>query len=197
MNLDVHLPAIVLRDTHAFGQWMAGAEGAIRDSLRSFARVVDVEAILQEALLRVWQVAPRFVPDGGDNGLLRLGVRIARNLAISETRRQKKTRRAPEDEIERALMETAGDASDVEAAAQVPDPFLRAVLAKCFELLPEKPRSVLTARLSSRGGAEDLELATTLGMRLNTFLQNFGRARKLLGDCLRKNGVQALEGLVT
>src|SRR5688572_20626218 len=89
MNLDVHLPDIVARDTHAFGAWMAGAEMPIRESLRSFARVIDVEAVLQEALLRVWQVAPRFVPDGAPNGLLRLGVRIARNLAISEVRRTK------------------------------------------------------------------------------------------------------------
>jgi RNA polymerase sigma-70 factor (ECF subfamily) len=28
-----------------------------------------------------------------------------------------------------------------------------------------------------------------LGMKLNTFLQNFTRARKLLADCLRSRGV--------
>src|SRR3989304_4469619 len=86
-NLDLYLSAIVAGDTRAFGRWMAGAEPPMRESLRSFARVVDVEAVLQEALIRVWSVAPRFVPDGGPNGLLRLGVRIARNLAVSEVRR--------------------------------------------------------------------------------------------------------------
>src|SRR5690606_14601871 len=73
IDLDVHLAAIVAGDTRAFGRWLAGAEAPVRDSLRSFARVVDVEAVLQEALLRVWQVAPRFEPDGRPNGLLRLG----------------------------------------------------------------------------------------------------------------------------
>ncbi|MBA3397052.1 MAG: sigma-70 family RNA polymerase sigma factor, partial [Deltaproteobacteria bacterium] len=86
-DLDLHLGAIVAGDTRAFARWLAGAEPPVRESLRSFARVVDVEAVLQEALLRVWQVAPRFVADGRPNGLLRLGVRIARNLAVSEVRR--------------------------------------------------------------------------------------------------------------
>src|SRR5262249_22247836 len=108
MDLDVHLPAILLRDTRAFGAWMAGAEGPLRDSLRSFARVVDVEAVLQETLLRVWQVAPRFVNDGKPNGLLRLGIRMGRNLAVSELRR---TRARPAtDDLEDALADAAEDA---------------------------------------------------------------------------------------
>lgn len=49
----------------------------IHQSLRSFAAKVDTEAVLQESLLRVWQVAPKVVPDGRENCLLRLGVRIA------------------------------------------------------------------------------------------------------------------------
>ena len=189
MNLDVHLPDILARDTYAFGQWMAGAEGPMRESLRSFAKVVDVEAVLQEALLRVWQVAPRFVSDGAPNGLLRLGVRIARNLAISEVRRTK-TRPTEEDDLESALLETSGP------EPEMPDPLLRRVLAKCFELLPEQPRRVLQLRLAGTGDG-DAEIAHALGMRLNTFLQNFGRARRLLGECLRKNGVSVEQGLVT
>lgn len=190
MDLDVHLPDILARDPHAFGRWMAGAEGSIRESLRGFARVVDVEAVLQEALLRVWRVAPRFVADGSPNGLLRLGVRIARNLAISEVRRTK-TRPATPEDLEAALAD--GSSGDVEPV--VPDPLLRRVLAKCYELLPDQPRRVLGLRMSSAGEA-DVVLAETLGMRLNTFLQNFGRARKLLGECLGKNGVAVDEGLI-
>ncbi len=189
MNLDVHLPDILARDTSAFGRWMAGAEGPMRESLRSFAKVVDVEAVLQEALLRVWLVAPRFVSDGAPNGLLRLGVRIARNLAISEVRRTR-TRPTEEEDLESVLLET----SDPEP--EMPDPLLRRVLAKCFELLPEQPRRVLQRRLAATGDG-DTEIAHALGMRLNTFLQNFGRARRLLGECLRKNGVVVEQGLVS
>lgn len=34
-------------------------------------------------------------------------------------------------------------------------------------------------------------------MRLNTFLQNFTRARKLLADCLKRAGVTLAEELAT
>jgi RNA polymerase sigma-70 factor (ECF subfamily) len=186
IDLDVHFPGIRARETAAFAQWMSVAEPAVRESLRSFVRVVDVEAVLQEALLRVWHVSPRFVADGKPNGLLRLAVRIARNLAISEVRRTK-SRPVDPEELE--------EGRDV-AMPEPPDPLLRQVLAKCFELLPEQPRRVLSARLASVRESDDAS-AERLGMRLNTFLQNFGRARKLLGECLRKNGISVEEGLVT
>ncbi|HMG52402.1 MAG TPA: hypothetical protein VK601_02945 [Kofleriaceae bacterium] len=181
MDLDVHVAAIVGGDPRAFGAWLAGAEPRVRDSLRSFAQVVDVEAVLQETLLRVWQVAPRFVADGRDNGLLRLAIRIGRNLAISEVRR---TRATPTD---------GGDLETVLAAAAAPrpapDPMLRRAIGECRDQLPPRPRQALDARLAGAGGQADDELAAGLGMRLNTFLQNFTRARQLLADCLSRRGV--------
>src|SRR5579863_6842128 len=86
-DLDEHFPAIVAGDSEAFGRWVAGAEASVRNALQPFAAFVDTEAVLQEALLRIWQVAPRFVSDGKPNGLFRLAVRTARNLALSELRR--------------------------------------------------------------------------------------------------------------
>lgn len=178
MDLDVHLPSIVVGDAVAFGRWLAGAEPTVRLSLRSFAASVDVEAVLQEALLRVWQVAPRFTPDGRENSLLRFSIRIARNLAVSELRR---TRTRP---VEPADLEEAA-----EPPVHAPDPMLRRAITECRDRLPPKPREALDARLASAGGADDEDLATSLGMRLNTFLQNFTRARRLLADCLGKKGV--------
>jgi RNA polymerase sigma factor (sigma-70 family) len=180
-DLDVHLAAIVDGDATAFARWLAGAEGRVRGSLVSFATAVDVEAVLQEALVRVWQVAPRFEPDGRPDGLIRLAVRIARNLAIDEVRRIKATPVDPADL----------DEPDTRAAS---DPLLRRAIAECHDKLPPKPKQVLDARLSAAGGRDDSELATDLGMRLNTFLQNFTRARQLLADCLGKSGI-AIEGL--
>ena len=190
MDLDEHLPAILLRDSRAFARWMAGAEATMRDSLRTFATVVDVESVLQEALLRVWTVAPRFVADGRPNGLLRLGIRIARNLAVSEVRRTK-AKPVPEEELERALAmaEEASDGSDAT------DPMLREVIVKCTKELPDKPLQALTARIMM--GLADDELAASCGMRLNTFLQNFTRARRALAECLRKNGIVFDRGLGT
>lgn len=181
MNHDLFLPSIVAGNAQAFGTWMAYCEPTVRLSLRSFASVVDTEAVLQEALLRVWQVAPRFVPDGRANGLLRLAIRIARNLAVSELRKTR-SRPAETEEIEDAFAEHEGDAAP-------PDPLLRKHIADCRDKLPQKPREAFDARMHSAGGDDDDDLATRVGMRLNTFLQNFTRARKLLADCLKRAGV--------
>jgi RNA polymerase sigma-70 factor (ECF subfamily) len=183
MDLDVYLSAIAAGDAGAFGRWLAGAEPPLRQSLRSFAARVDTEAVLQEALLRTWQVAPRHTPDGRPNGLLRTALRIARNLAIDEVRR---ARSSPMDDD---ALEQALSAAEPPQARGGPDPLLRRVIEECRRLLPERPAEALVARLTSAGGEPDEALAERLGMRLNTFLQNFGRARKLLAECLAKHDV--------
>jgi len=189
LDLDVHLPAIAAGDAAAFGRWLAGAEPALRDALRSFSARVDVEAMLQEALLRVWQVAPRHAPDGRPNSLFRVAVRIARNLCVDEVRR---ARAAPADDeaIERALAAAAAG-----ALPAGPDPMLRRVIEDCRDKLPGKPAEALAARLAAGGVEPDEEIAARLGMRPNTFLQNFTRARKLLAECLEKRKVDLLAEL--
>ena len=182
VDLDHELGAIGAGDPEAFARWVAVAEPSLRASLRPLAARLDGEALLQEALLRVWQVAPRCRPDGRPNALLRLGARIVRNLAIDELRRRRvdPTEAA---ELERALAELEP------RPPQAPDPLLRRAIADCRAALPDKPAAALQARLDDAGGAPDRELAARLSMRLNTFLQNVGRARKLLADCLRRRGV--------
>lgn len=189
LDLDALLPAIAAGDATAFGQWLAGAEPALREALRSFSARVDVEAMLQEALLRVWQVAPRHTPDGRPNSLFRLAIRISRNLCVDELRR---ARSAPADEeaIERALAQ-----AEAGAMPAGPDPLLRRVIEECREKLPGKPAEALTARLAAGGAEPDEEIAARLGMRTNTFLQNFTRARKLLAECLEKRKVNVLAEL--
>src|SRR5262245_66019536 len=88
-DLDPYLPGIALGDEDSFAAWIAGAEGPLRRSLRRFAAAVDTESVVQETLLRIWQVARRCEPDGRPNSLLRLAFRIARNLAVDETRRRR------------------------------------------------------------------------------------------------------------
>lgn len=139
--------------------------------------------MIQEALLRAWQIAPRFAPDGRPNALLRFTVRTSRNLALDEARRAGHRQPADGAALERLLDALAGN--DV---PEGPDPLLRRLIQRCRELLPSKPRSALEARLTTGGAEPDAVLAARLGMRVNTFLQNFGRARKALADCLRKGG---------
>lgn len=180
-DLDVHLADIAAGDADAFGRWLAGAEPQVRRALRSFAARVDVEAVVQETLLRAWQVAPRVVPDGRPNGLLRLALRAARHLAIDESRR---TGRFVDVDLD-APDETSHDAP----TPSLPDPFLRQQIAICWDRLPDKPRSALGARLESAGDSSDDLLAAGCAMRLNTFLQNVGRARKHLLECLEAQGI--------
>ncbi len=182
MDLDAHLPQIVAGDADAFGRWASAAEQELRVSLRPFAAAADCEAVLQEALLRVWQVAPRFEPDGRPNALLRFTVRVARNLALGEARRLRSTP-LDDEALERAQHAAAGPAP---AGA---DPWLRQVIAACRDELPEKPAQALGARLGAGGSEPDETLAARLNMRANTFLQNVTRARKLLAECLSRRGI--------
>jgi DNA-directed RNA polymerase specialized sigma24 family protein len=175
-ELDAWEPLVAAGDPHAFARWVAGVEPRLRASLTSVAAQLDAEAVLQECLLRIWQVAPRFVPDGRPDGLARLAIRIARNLAFSELRRR---RIAPTVDVE---------SSDHGTSAVAPDPLLRRVILECREQLPDKPAAALAARLDGPW-RPDVELAQELGMKLNTFLQNFTRARKLLAQCLSAHGV--------
>lgn len=185
-DLDHLLVAIADGDDTAFAQFVAAAESRIRSSVLPFATTVDTEAVVQECLLRLWQVAPRIVPDGRPNAMLRLGIRIARNLAVSETRRRRG--------------ETSSDIGDedrdLEPAVEPdePDPMLRRIIARCRELLRGKPAEVLAARLGGPWRA-DADLAAELGMRTNTFLQNFTRARQQIAQCLGAHGVDVAKEL--
>lgn len=182
MDLDQHLAGIAAGDARAFGSWLAGAERPLRASLRSFAAVVDVEAVLQEALLRTWQIAPKVRQDGRPNALLRVAHRIARNAAIDAARRERVQAMDPAD-LEGELVEPI-----------LPDPMLRKALSECRERLPPAPGRALAARLDGRGARHDRDLAALCEMTLNTFLKNVGRARKLLVDCLGRRGISLEAG---
>ena len=147
---------------------------------------MDVEAVLQETLLRTWQLAPEVSSDGRGNALLRFAHRIARNLALSEFRRRRAAQVDPE-----ILTRLAEDAEP--EPAEPPDPMLRRHIVDCRASLPSQPRLALDARLDCAGGDADATLAGRLGMKLNTFLQNVSRARKLLLACLNQRGI-LLEG---
>lgn len=187
-DLDLELDSIAAGDASAFGRWVAGAEHEIRLRLRSFAESVDTEVVCQETLLRIWQVAPRVKRDGKGNSLLRLALRTARNLAIDEVRRQRsKPDSIPLDEA------LDGELDDLSAAPI--DPLVSAAIAGCRDGLPAKPRAAMGARFDDGGARHDRELAERLGMTLNTFLKNIGRARKLLIECLKRRGVHEADYL--
>lgn len=179
--VEPQLDRIQRRDADAFAEWMAGAEPRIRASLHSFAAQVDTEAVLQECLLTVWQIAPRFTPDGRPEALLRFAIRTARNMAIAELRRHRPASITPE--ILSHVM------SEPDIPAPIPDEGLRRIIALCFEALPAKPHRAMTARLAG-GGRRDEVMAASVKMTVNTFLQNIRRARLALAECLRRHGIE-------
>ena len=166
-------------DQEAFTSWVRLCETPLRRSLRPFAPFVDVESVLQEGLFRMWTLAPTLMLEG-ENASLRYGLRLVRNLALSEARRLGKT--GPEEQ-------PSEPAVDPDPPA---DPWLRQAILRCVEKLPRRPREALLARL--RGGP-DRELASSLGMRPNTFLQNIVRARRLMAECLKGAGVNVEDHL--
>ncbi|MBL9079518.1 MAG: hypothetical protein JNL08_18590 [Planctomycetes bacterium] len=187
-DLDVHLAAIVAGDTAAFAAFVAGVEPLLRRALRAFAAAVDGESVVQETLLRAWQVAPRVVADGRPNGLLRWSLVCARNLAIDELRRARVAAAAEAELLAR---------SERDVAAWVPpDPLLRERIGECRKKLPRQPARALAARLEDTDGVADRVLAERVGMAWNTFLQNITRARRLLAACLRRVGVVVGEEVV-
>lgn len=182
------LAAISSGDANAFARWASSVEQPLRSALRPFATSVDAEAVLQETLLRIWQVAPRFAHDGKPNALLRFSMRTARNVAVTEWRRQGRANQ--QEALERHAR------AELEVAPITPDPHLREHIGRCRDKLPGQPKVALEQRLASDGAQDDATLAMRLGMSLNTFLQNFTRARKLLKECLEKAGVK-LDGELT
>ena len=168
-------------DARAFEAWLRRVELPLRASLRSFARAVDVEAVLQEGLLRMWKLAQTLELEG-PNASLRYALRVVHNLALMEARALK--RLTPFDlEVLENLPEMQVDPDPTT------DPGLRRLIRTCIELLPPRPRQALLLRLQDAGLSPDRDLAEMLTMKVNTFLQNIVRARKLLSQCLAKHGV--------
>jgi DNA-directed RNA polymerase specialized sigma24 family protein len=168
-------------DVDAFATWVAAAEPPLRASLRPFARGVDVEAVLQEGLLRMWVLA-RTRDLQGENASLRYAMRVVRNLALQEAKRLRIFAPLELEQLERAPQPSSDP-------APVPDPSLGRIIRACIEKLPRPPRAALAARLADAGRNADRDLAAAVGMQTNTFLQNVVRARKLVAECLRRHGV--------
>ncbi|HEX4932750.1 MAG TPA: sigma-70 family RNA polymerase sigma factor [Gemmatimonadaceae bacterium] len=169
-------------DHAAFEAWLSLVEPSLRASLRTFARGVDVEAVLQEGLTRMWVLAPRLELTG-ENASLRYAAILVRNLARHEARRLGFFVTLDPDPEGHAPPEPSVP------PGPVPDPGLRRAIDECLEKLPPQPRRALTARLASGGALADRDLADRCGMSTNTFLQNVVRARRSMATCLEGKGV--------
>jgi DNA-directed RNA polymerase specialized sigma24 family protein len=172
-------------DAEAFAAWVRLVEVSLRGSLRRFARAVDVEAVMQEGLLRMWRLAPALRLEG-ENASLRFAFRLLHNLAVSETRRLRRFEPLVTDPPD-------GRPLDRVDPDPPPDPLLRRAIQDCIARLPRQPRLAILLRLQEGGLHPDSILAVRLKMKRNTFLQNIVRARRLLAKCLEGRGVRLEE----
>ncbi len=171
-------------DHRAFAEWMGRVERPIRLALRSFARAVDVESVVQETLTRMWLYAQdRGGELKGEDASLRFAIGMARNIARSEARRLGRMKYLPPEDLPEPGVEPDPP----------PDPGLRKAIMECLEKVAKKPLQALRARLEAAGMVPDRDVATGLGMTINTFLQNITRARRQVAECLEGKGVSLRE----
>jgi DNA-directed RNA polymerase specialized sigma24 family protein len=169
-------------DVGAFANWMASVEHPVRGSLRRFARAIDVESALQETFLRMW-VASQNTDRAfnGENASLRFALRVARNVALEEVRRARL-----DHLIALADLDPSSEPS-VDPKPPTDSGLIRAI-RDCVSRLRGKPRDALLARLARGHELPDRDVAASLGMAVNTFLQNVVRARKAVAVCLEGKG---------
>lgn len=171
----------------AFAEWMGMVETPLRRALSRFSRAVDVEVVVQETFLRMWQAA---ADPGrnleGEGASLRFAFAVARNVALEEIRRCRYDHLVD--------LEQLVNCPEVILQPVLPDPALGRAIRECMRGLPSKPGTALAGRIEN-GGRPDKEIAKDLRMKLNTFLQNIVRARRLMARCLEKKGVRLVEVL--
>ena len=171
--------AICQRDEAAFARWLARCELRLRRSLRPFAHLVDVESVLQETALQIWEHdAQRITASGTPEFLLRWAYVVARNKALNLARRAGRL----------DLFDPDHDLSPGTESAHS-DPLLRDRIRRCLAQLLPNLRRVLDARLKDDGQHRDRELAAQLGVSFDAFRQNLARGRRALEGCLKTQGI--------
>ena len=188
-DVEAQFAAARAGDEQAFGDWMGRVERPIQASLRRFARVVDLEVVMQETFARMWVMArdPSRSLEG-PNASLRFAIGVARNVAREEIRRAGLGRMISIEDL---------DVPPEPAVIDDPpaDPGLARIIRSCLDVLPSRPRQAILARIDMGGIAPDRALADMMQMTVNTFLQNIVRARALLAQCIEKHGVALEEHL--
>jgi DNA-directed RNA polymerase specialized sigma24 family protein len=144
---------------------------------------------MQETLLRMWVLAIKSERQlEGPNASLRFALGVARNVAREEVRRARLDRLVRIDDL------PDGTEPWVDPDPP-PDPALRFAIDECIQRMPNRPRQALLVRIEDGHLRADRELAATLEMKPNTFLQHIVRARQFLARCLERKGIVLSEVL--
>lgn len=179
---DALMARVAMRDAAAF-RVLVEAHGRLpqRIAWRMIGDRTEAEDIAQEALLRLWDQAPRWRPGGG--GVPAWLSRVAVNLSLDRLRRRKfasdaePAERADDAPLADALLER----EHIEGA-------VRAAIAA----LPDRQRATIV--LTYYEDCSNRDAATMLDMNLKAFESLLLRARKALGEELRALGIAGAGG---
>jgi DNA-directed RNA polymerase specialized sigma24 family protein len=181
------LRAVAARDQTAFARWFARCEIPLKRSLQSFAELVDIECVVQDAGLKVWRNASRIVPDGRSSFLLRWTKTVALNDARTKIRRAG-------HRLDK-LREAFGEHGFESVKPSRRDPLLAKHVQDCLQRLNPLQRLAFRARVEDKGARPDRELAAEIGMSFDAFRQNLARGRKALVRCLGSFNIDVMEYL--
>jgi RNA polymerase sigma factor (sigma-70 family) len=182
------LRAIAARDATAFTRWFARCEIPLKQSLRRFAEIVDVESVAQDAAFKVWEHADRITPDRRPGFLLRWTKTVALNDARNKVRRSGQR-------IEHRESLPADDEFVPPVRPAIRDTFFLERVRRCLERLNAHQQRAFMARLADGGARPDRELAASIGVGFDAFRQNLARGRKALVECLGSFGIAMTEYL--
>lgn len=173
---DALMARVAARDAPAF-ELLAARHGALpqRIGYRMTGDAAEAQDIAQEALLRLWDHAPRWQPGG--SGVAAWLTRVATNLALDRLRRR---RFASDEPVPERADEAPGAETEIEAAQQA----LRVRTA--LAALPDRQRAALV--LTYYEDLANKHAAGTLDMNIKAFESLLLRARLALRAALGENG---------
>jgi RNA polymerase sigma factor (sigma-70 family) len=188
---------IVARHADDFTRWFARCDILLKQTLRSFADTIDVEAVVQETALKVWQHAAAITPDGRTAFLFRWARTVALNAARTGARRATHPAAGYRRDDGRSNHRTDrhDETKDHDDRDRRIDPYLQDRIKRCVERLPPDQRRVLKARIDDEGRRADRDLAEALGITFDSIRQNLSRARKSLEKCLGSFSIDIREYL--
>ena len=174
---DALMRRVAVRDSDALHS-IAEFHGDIpfRIGCRMLADPVEAEDIAQEALLRLWRHADRWVEGG--SGIAAWLSRVAMNLCLDRLR---KTRRNSDQDLPERIDESPLADESIESDA------VKQAVIDCIQSLPERQRAsiILTyyEQVSNNDAADGLE------MNIKAFESMLYRARGALKGCIEGKGV--------
>jgi len=165
--------------------WMTAVEIPLRRSLRDFASVVDVESVMQDALMQMWVMAQGDERPSlsGENASIWLAIDRARNIARDEARRAGCEALLPTDGMPDPDEILRPDQRSLE---------LEEALYGCKHKQDHESLPTLRWRLELPG-LPDATVTKYCGMPLHIFSRAVTGATRRVAHCLEHQGI-VLEG---